>query len=95
MDTRIRRAGGPESPGESFMYGAKSAPDPFQRYSDGNFWPRHLTPRAYITRRILRPLGIGEVDFFAKTVRGKSAARLRLQADGRANGWPLGIPRPK
>ena len=25
--------------------------------------PRHLTPRAYITRRILRPLGIGEVDF--------------------------------
>jgi CubicO group peptidase (beta-lactamase class C family) len=26
-------------------------------------WPRHLTPQTYLTRRILRPLGIGEVDF--------------------------------
>jgi CubicO group peptidase (beta-lactamase class C family) len=50
------------SPGESFMYG----PSQLQIFSEvlrRKLLPRHLTPRAYITRRILRPLGIGEVDF--------------------------------
>jgi CubicO group peptidase (beta-lactamase class C family) len=49
-------------PGESFMYG----PSQLQIFSEvlrRRLLPRHLTPRAYIARRILRPLGIGEVDF--------------------------------
>jgi CubicO group peptidase (beta-lactamase class C family) len=50
------------SPGESFMYG----PSQLQIFSEvlrRRLSPRHLTPRAYLTRRILRPLGIGELDF--------------------------------
>jgi len=49
-------------PGESFMYG----PCQLQIFSEvlrRRLLPRHLTPQAYLTRRILRPLGIGEVDF--------------------------------
>ena len=50
------------SPGASFMYG----PSQLQIFSEvlrRKLSPRHLTPRAYLTRRILRPLGIGDVDF--------------------------------
>jgi CubicO group peptidase (beta-lactamase class C family) len=49
-------------PGESFMYG----PSQLQIFSEvlrRRLWLRHLTPQVYLTRRILRPLGIGEVDF--------------------------------
>jgi CubicO group peptidase (beta-lactamase class C family) len=50
------------SPGMSFMYG----PSQLQIFSEvlrRKLLSRHLTPRAYLTRRILRPLGIGDVDF--------------------------------
>jgi CubicO group peptidase (beta-lactamase class C family) len=50
------------NPGESFMYG----PSQLQIFSEvlrRKLLPRHLTPRAYLTRRVLRPLGIGDVDF--------------------------------
>jgi CubicO group peptidase (beta-lactamase class C family) len=50
------------TPGTSFMYG----PSQLQIFSEvlrRKLLSRHLTPRAYLTHRILRPLGIGEVDF--------------------------------
>jgi CubicO group peptidase (beta-lactamase class C family) len=51
-----------EGPGQSFMYG----PSQLQVFSEvlrRKLLRRHLTPRLYLTRRILRPLGIGDVDF--------------------------------
>ena len=50
------------TPGESFMYG----PSQLQIFSEvlrRKLLSRHLTPAVYLTRRILRPLGIGDVDF--------------------------------
>jgi CubicO group peptidase (beta-lactamase class C family) len=50
------------NPGESFMYG----PSQLQIFSEvlrRKLASRHLTPETYLTRRILRPLGIGYVDF--------------------------------
>jgi CubicO group peptidase (beta-lactamase class C family) len=50
------------SPGEAFMYG----PSELQIYSEvlrRKLAPRHLTPEQYLSRRILRPLGIAAVDF--------------------------------
>jgi CubicO group peptidase (beta-lactamase class C family) len=50
------------TPGESFMYG----PSQLQIFSEvlrRKLAPRHLTPETYLAHRILRPLGIGEVDF--------------------------------
>jgi CubicO group peptidase (beta-lactamase class C family) len=48
--------------GESFMYG----PSQLQIFSEvlrRKLVPRHLTPEQYLSRRVLRPLGIGFVDF--------------------------------
>jgi CubicO group peptidase (beta-lactamase class C family) len=48
--------------GESFIYG----PSQLQIFSEvlrQRLAPRHLTPEEYLTRRILRPLGIVGVDF--------------------------------
>jgi CubicO group peptidase (beta-lactamase class C family) len=50
------------SPGQSFMYG----PSQLQIFCEvlrRKLLARRLTPRTYLSRRILRPLGIGEVDF--------------------------------
>ncbi len=49
-------------PGEAFMYG----PSELQIYSEvlrRKLASRHLTPEQYLSRRVLRPLGIGYVDF--------------------------------
>ncbi len=49
-------------PGEAFMYG----PSELQIYSEvlrRKLASRHLTPEQYLSRRLLRPLGIGYVDF--------------------------------
>jgi CubicO group peptidase (beta-lactamase class C family) len=48
--------------GESFIYG----PSQLQIYSEvlrRKLVPRHLTPEEYLSKRVLRPLGIGGVDF--------------------------------
>ncbi len=48
--------------GESFIYG----PSQLQIYSEvlrRKLLPRHSTPEEYLTGRVLRPLGIGGVDF--------------------------------
>jgi CubicO group peptidase (beta-lactamase class C family) len=48
--------------GESFMYG----PSQLQIYSEvlrRKLLPRHLTPEQYLAKRVLRPLGLGYVDF--------------------------------
>jgi len=48
--------------GESFMYG----PSQLQIFSEvlrRKLLPRHLTPEQYLEKRVLRPLGIGVVDF--------------------------------
>jgi CubicO group peptidase (beta-lactamase class C family) len=50
------------SPGDAFMYG----PSELQIYCEvlrRKLVPRHLTPEKYLSTRILRPLGIGGVDF--------------------------------
>jgi CubicO group peptidase (beta-lactamase class C family) len=51
-----------EPRGESFMYG----PSQLQIFSEvlrRKLLPRHLTPEQYLSKRVLRPLGIGGVDF--------------------------------
>ena len=51
-----------EPRGESFIYG----PSQLQIYSEvlrRKLLPRHLTPEQYLDKRVLRPLGIGGVDF--------------------------------
>src|SRR3984957_3489995 len=48
--------------GESFIYG----PSQLQIYSEvlrRKLLPRHLTPEQYLEKRVLRPLGLGFVDF--------------------------------
>jgi CubicO group peptidase (beta-lactamase class C family) len=48
--------------GESFIYG----PSQLQIFSEvlrRELLPRHLTPEQYLSKRVLRPLGIGGVDF--------------------------------
>jgi CubicO group peptidase (beta-lactamase class C family) len=48
--------------GESFIYG----PSQLQIYSEvlrRKLLPRHLTPEQYLEKRVLRPLGLGLVDF--------------------------------
>jgi CubicO group peptidase (beta-lactamase class C family) len=50
------------APGKSFMYG----PSQLQIFSEllrRKLLARHLTPQEFLTRKVLRPLGIGAVDF--------------------------------
>jgi len=52
--------------GHSFMYG----PSQLQIFSEllrRKLLPRHVTPQEYLTRRVLRPLGIANVDFRVDT----------------------------